>query len=122
MPPPEMLQRMPMRMPPPEMMMRMPMRMPGGPGAEMLRMLPPEMMRMAGPPPPEMLRMLPPELMMRPPPPEVAAKMRQMMGGAPAPEPLEPMNGVDPEKEEKKKAIRLLQAGNLKCILFILMY
>mgnify|MGYP007015526508 FL=1 len=24
----------------------------------------------------------------------------------------EPMNGVDPEKEEKKKAIRLLQAGN----------
>ena len=112
-----------MRMPPPpEMMMRMPM---GGPGmrmpppAEMLRMLPPEMLQrmpmggpgMRMPPPAEMLRMLPPEMMMmRPPPPELA-KMINF-------EAAEPMNGVDPEKEEKKKAIRLLQAGNSTTIPF----
>merc|ERR1711992_498064 len=112
-----------MRMPrPPEMMMRMPM---GGPGmrmpppAEMLRMLPPELMQrmpmgpgmgpgMRMPPPAEMLRMLPPEMLMRPPPPEVAKMMNFEL-------PPEPMNGVDPEKEEKKKAIRLLQAV-CKCI------
>ena len=111
-PPPEML-RMPMgpgmRMPPPEMMMRMPM----GPGPGM-RMPPPEMLaRML---PPELLQrmpppgdMIPPEMLMRPPPPEVA-KMMQMMP-AELLQPLEPMNGVDPEKEAKKKAIRLLQAG-----------
>lgn len=111
-----------MRMlPPPEMMMRMPM---GGPGmrmpppAEMLRMLPPELMQrmpmgpdMRMPPPAEMLRMLPPEMLMRPPPPEVAKMMNFEL-------PPEPMNGVDPEKEEKKKAIRLLQAGNSTTIPF----
>ena len=115
-----------MRMlPPPEMMMRMPM---GGPGmrmpppAEMLRMLPPELMQrmpmgpgmgpgMRMPPPAEMLRMLPPEMLMRPPPPEVAKMMNFEL-------PPEPMNGVDPGKEEKKKAIRLLQAGNSTTIPF----
>ncbi len=119
MPTPEMMARMPL--PPPEMMARMPM-------------LPPEMMARMRMPPPEMMarmRMPPPEMMarMRMPPPEMMLPpgmgmphgMPDPMMFDPASHPMMEMtsqtNGIilDPEKEEKQKAIRLFQAV-CKCI------
>jgi hypothetical protein len=108
-----------MMMPQPEMMARLRGMVPGprGPGAPpdlraMLAQCPPEMMARMRLPPPEMMARMP----MMPP------DMMAMMTGHPPTIPnglMDSTDNVDPAKEEKQKAMRLLQTGTCSKIHYI---